>query len=279
MNEVTILCEKMKGYELIDSGNGKRLEKFGDVVVCRPDPQAVWKVKTGEWKNTELIYENKNWINKGGVPTSWKMSWENLTFKIAPTPFKHMGIFPEQVAHWKWAKEKIINSNRKLKILNLFGYTGALSLVCAKNGAEVTHVDASKKAIEWLKENETLSGIPNSIRVINDDCLKFIKREVVREKKYDLIFADPPVFGHGIDSEVWKFNEKFPELMESVEKLLSEEPVGVLVNAYAVSSSSIMLANVFKDFFPQEEITFGELCIKESTGRLFSTGIFAKWES
>lgn len=279
MEEIKILSETMKNYELIDSGEGKRLEKFGDFLISKPDPQAIWKTKTNDWKNAQLIFENKNWINNGSVPESWKMAWENLIFKVTPTPFKHMGIFPEQVAHWKWAKEKITNSNRKLKILNLFGYTGAISLVCAKNGAEVTHVDASKKALEWLKENEKLSGIENSIRVINDDCLKFVKREITRGKKYDLIFADPPVFGHGINSEVWKFNEKFPELMENIKKLLSEEPVGILVNAYAVSSSSIMLANVFKDFFPQEEIIFGELCIKERTGRLFSTGIFARWES
>lgn len=279
MEEIKILSETIQDYELIDSGGGRRLEKFGDFLISKPDPQAIWKTKTNDWKNAQLIFENKIWINKGGVPESWKMTWENLIFKVTPTPFKHMGIFPEQVVHWKWAKEKIITSNRKLKVLNLFGYTGALSLVCAKSGAEVTHVDASKKAIEWLKENEKLAGIENSIRVIHEDCLKFIKREITRGKTYDLIFADPPVFGHGVDAEVWKFNEKFPELMENIKKLLSDEPVGVLVNAYAISSSSIMLANVFKDYFPQEEITYGELCITERTGRLFSTGIFARWEN
>jgi len=279
-----------KDYDLIDSGNGQRLERFGKFILVRPDPQVIWKPQKDNsfWEKADAVYEsfgNKGeWINKNKVPEKWLISYKDLSFFCKLTPFKHTGVFPEQSLQWDFMSE-ILSSMPKEKIqpsvLNLFGYTGVSSLVCAANGAKVTHLDASKPAISWARENQEASGLMQKpIRWILDDALKFTQREVKRNVKYDAIIMDPPIYGHGPEGEKWDFNESFPKLMEICRNILSANPLFVIVNAYAISSSSIMLNNVLQDYLSDlgGNFEYGELALQEKDGdRLLSTGIFARW--
>lgn len=279
-----------KDYELIDSGNGQRLERFGKYTLVRPDPQVIWKPKKDNsfWEKADAVYEsfgNKGkWINKNKVPEKWLISYKDISFFCKLTPFKHTGVFPEQSLQWDFMSE-ILNSMPKEKIqpsvLNLFGYTGVSSLICAANGAKVTHLDASHPAIGWARENQKASGLMQKpIRWILDDALKFTQREVKRNVKYDGIIMDPPIYGHGPEGEKWDFNESFPQLMEICKNILSPNPLFVIVNAYAISSSSIMLNNVLKDYLGDlgGNFEYGELALQEKDSeRLLSTGIFARW--
>ncbi len=275
-----------KDYELIDSGNGQRLERFGKFILVRPDPQVIWKPKKDNsfWEKADAVYEsfgNKGrWINKNKVPEKWQISYKDLSFFCKLTPFKHTGVFPEQSLQWDFMEEKL-RDFEGASVLNLFGYTGVSTLVCAANGAKVTHLDASHSAIGWARENQEASGLlQKPIRWILDDALKFTQREVKRNIKYDAIIMDPPIYGHGPGGEKWDFNESFPKLMEICRNILSANPLFVIVNAYAISSSSIMLDNVLKDYLSGLGGTFeyGELALQEKDGdRLLSTGIFARW--
>ncbi len=283
---IILQADNWQDYELLDSGEGKRLERFGEYFLIRPDPQVIWKpsLPTAEWQKADVVFEKTSgekgaWKKNKNVPESWKVSYQGLTFLIKLSPFKHTGIFPEQVAHWEWVAP-LIENRGGANILNLFGYTGAASLVAAKAGAKVTHVDASFPTIGWARENQKLSGLDNKpIRWILDDCLKFCQREVKRGVKYDGIIMDPPVYGHGPKGEVWDFNRSFPELMEACKKILSGTPLFFVVNAYAISSSSITLENVLRDYLNDlgGEFESGELALKDKSGKLLSTGIFARW--
>lgn len=279
-------------YELLDSGNGSRLERFGQFTLIRPDPQIIWKPHLSklEWSKADATFRKSgevgHWDIQSKMPSSWQIKYKDLTFNLKLSPFKHTGIFPEQAIHWDFMQKAIsqkleASRGKELKILNLFGYTGAASLVCAKVGAKVTHVDASYPTIGWAKENQVSCQLSDKpIRWIEDDCLKFVQREIKRGVRYDGIIMDPPVFGHGPDGRMWKFNESFPRLLEQCRQLLSDDPLFVIANAYAISSSSIMLENVFKDFFTDlaGNIESGELCLEETaTKRLLSTGIFARF--
>lgn len=280
-----------KDYELIDSGNGQRLERFGKFTLVRPDPQVIWKPKKDNsfWEKADAVYESfgskGKWINKNKIPEKWLISYKDLSFFCKLTPFKHTGVFPEQSLQWDFMEEKIslrqAQDKREINVLNLFGYTGVSSLVCAANGAKVTHLDASHPAIGWARENQEASGLlQKPIRWILDDALKFTQREVKRNVKYDAIIMDPPIYGHGPEGEKWDFNESFPKLMEICKNILSANPLFVIVNAYAISSSSIMLNNVLQDYLSDLGGTFeyGELALQEKDGdRLLSTGIFARW--
>lgn len=284
MNIVT--TTGFEDYALIDSGGGRRLERFGDFVLVRPDPQAIWekKLDAGAWEKANAIFED-GWVCKSPMPQKWQMSWEGLRFWAKLTPFKHTGVFGEQCIQWEWLIDKLQSYKGALvqrpKVLNLFGYTGIATLVCTRAGAEVTHVDASKPSIAWAKENAELSGLrERPVRWIVDDVIKFCRREVRRGNVYDGIIMDPPVFGHGSTGETWKFSESFPELVTLCKKLLSLTPIFVLVNAYAVSASAIMLKNVLEDwkFGEDGKVEYGELVIVESVaGRMVSTGIYGRW--
>ena len=277
-------------YELLDSGHGRRLEKFGDYILDRPDPQIVWdkKLKEEDWKNADATFiktfnDKGKWIkNNPKMLESWTIKHGNLQFLLKLTPFKHTGIFPEQ--SWQWDEiAKIIKEEKgKVNILNLFGYTGAATLAACEAGAKVTHVDASRPAITWFRENQKLSELMEKpVRIIIDDCLKFITREIKRGVTYDGIIMDPPVYGHGPNGEKWKFNEDFPILLERSIKLLSTNPIFVLVNTYAVSTSSLTLSNILKDKLNKLEgkVTNGELLITEkSAKRTLSTGIWGMWK-
>lgn len=268
-------------YELIDSGEGRRLEKFGDYLLDRPDPQIIWKknLPEEEWGKADAVFKDK-WIHNVNIPEKWVLNHNDVKFYAKLAPFKHTGIFPEQSIQWDYINNSIIQSaNKSINILNLFGYTGIASLFAAKAGAKVTHVDASRPSITWANENAKLNNI-DSIRWIVDDALKFTEREVKRGVKYDAIMMDPPVYGHGPTGSVWDFNRDFPTLLENCKKILSTNPLFVLVNAYAISSSSITLANTLQDYIGRTDgnIENGELTLKETSGgRLLSTGIWARW--
>lgn len=282
-----------ESYELLDSGEGEKLERFGEVVVLRPDPQALWQKRMPEevWQKADLVFEGTNqgrsptkesWRSKGSnIPTEWKISYGDLTFLLKLTSFKHLGLFPEQLPNWRWLEEVVSKSEEQCSALNLFGYTGGATLALARAGATVTHLDGSKSAVAWASENAEASGLrEKSIRWIVDDALTFVEREIKRGKRYDGIVMDPPSFGHGPEGELWKIEEDFLRLFEKCLKLLSEKPKFFLVNGYAAGYSSFAYRNNLLRL--QEKfgggVEAGELLIEESGGgRVLPAGIFARW--
>jgi len=286
-------------YELIDSGEGRRLEKWGDYILDRPDPQIIWRknLPDSEWGLADAYFKRTSedkgiWNIRTKIPEKWVMEHDGVKFYAKLTPFKHTGIFPEQATQWDYTNKQITQStNKPISVLNLFAYTGIASLFAAKAGAKVTHVDASRPAITWANENRSLNNENWPIRWIVDDALRFTAREIKREVKYDAIIMDPPAYGHGPTGEVWDFNRDFPKLLDNCKQILSKDPLFVLVNAYAISSSSITLANTLNDAMKDfgGNIENGELTLKEtlraerssgpvtSGGRLLSTGIWARW--
>jgi 23S rRNA (cytosine1962-C5)-methyltransferase len=217
------------------------------------------------------------------MPEEWNVRYNDIAFTTKLSPFKHTGIFPEQSLQWDWMKKHITSANRSVSVLNLFAYTGGASLIAAKAGASVTHVDASKPSISWANENQKASKLPEkSIRWILEDVMSFVRREVKRGHTYDGIIMDPPVFGHGPEGERWEFNENFPELLQLCKSLLSKDALFIIINAYAISSSALMLENSLFDIVEdlRGEIEVGELALEEKTNhRLLSTGIFARWSA
>lgn len=233
-------AKDFKDYELLDSSNGEKLERFGNIVLIRPDPQIIWKTehKKGLWEKADAKYFRSD---KGGgswefykkIPDEWKINYDGATFIIRPTGFKHTGIFPEQAVNWKWMKEKVKEAGRPIKALNLFAYTGGATLALSLAGASVTHVDASKGIVSWARENAAASGLSERpIRWIVDDCKKFVEREIRRGNKYDCIVLDPPSYGRGPTGEVFKLEEQIYDLLELVKGVLSDEPLFLLLNSY-----------------------------------------------
>ena len=291
---------EFKDYELVDSGDGRRLERFGKYVLDRPDPQIIWGKGLGErdWEKADAYFkrtENDKGVwelqSKGvkereserlGKDSKWIMEHDGVRFYAKLSPFKHTGVFPEQAGQWEYISDQLSVISNQCNILNLFGYTGIASLFAAKSGAKVTHVDASYPAIGWARENQELSGLKDKpIRWILDDAIKFCQREVNRGVFYDGFIMDPPVYGHGPKGERWSFNSDFPKLLEVVAKLLSPTPLFIIVNAYAVSTSAITLENTLRGHLGHLSGSFnhGELTLVEkSKGRLLSTGIWAGWE-
>jgi len=280
-------------YELLDSGDGKRLERFGKYVLLRPDPQCMWRpaLSGSTWQKADAVFQRKTedkgvWQYRNTLPEKWLLRYKELAFWIKLTPFKHTGIFPEQAVQWDFLQNLITSSlsqdAKSPHVLNLFAYTGIASLAMAAAGANVTHVDASKPAVTWARENQAASKLFDApIRWIVDDAVKFCQREVKRGVKYDGILLDPPVYGHGPGGEVWNFAKDFPHLLSICKQLLSGNPLFILVNAYAISASALMLQNVMQDYFGDLNgvIECGELTLQEkSAGRLVSTGIFSRWK-
>ena len=281
-------------YELIDSGNEEKLERYGKYVLRRPDPQALWNktLSETEWKNADATFgaDKKTWkknpnpigrARNASMQNEWQILFDNLKFNIKPTAFKHTGVFPEQEPNWIFIKEKIKNAGRQTKVLNLFGYTGGATLAALSAGAEVTHVDGSKSAITWAKENAELSGLDKKpVRWIIDDARKFVMREIKRGGKYDGIIMDPPSFGRGGKGEIWKIESDFLKLLEECSKILSDNPLFFIINGYAAGYSSQAYYNALKPLVEKYggEFELGELTIQESkAGRLLPCGIFARW--
>lgn len=277
-------------YALLDSGDGRRLERFGAYIIIRPDPQCLWKphLAHAEWEKADAVFtKGKNgkeeWVRKTDVPHKWLMTYKDISFYAKLSPFKHTGVFPEQHLQWDFIGEKIQKAGREVNVLNLFGYTGIASLVAAKAGARVTHVDASYPTIGWARENTEASGMSDKpIRWMMDDCVKFTRREVKRGVKYDGIIMDPPVFGHGPEGERWEFFENFPPLLKLCQEVLTAKPLFIIINAYAISASALMLENIMNDMMRNFHgtIASGELALQEEgSERLLSTGIFSRWSS
>lgn len=284
-----IINKKQKDYELIDSGEEMKLERYGQYIFSRPDPEALWPKGKDKsvWQKADLEFirqsKETKWIIKNKVPKEWQIEYGDLNFIIKPTSFKHTGLFPEQLANWQWMEEIIRYSAKfkQIKVLNLFAYTGGATLACVKAGALVCHVDASKQAVSWARENARISGLEDrSIRWIVDDVLSFLKREVKRGNKYDAIIMDPPSFGHGPKDELWKIEENFLELIKLCRNILSDDPLFIIMNGYTTGYSPIMfennLSSMMEDF--KGEIESGELAIEEDNGRLLPAGIFARWK-
>lgn len=282
--------EGWKDYELLDSGNLEKFERFGKYYLIRPDNQALWKPSRPqtEWQKANAILKKEpnrkgSWKINGQIPEKWTLQFNDLKFWVKLTPFGHLGVFPEQSSHWTWLENKIKQNDQTLNILNLFGYTGLTSLMAAKHGARVCHVDASRPAILWAKENQKLSNLENKpIRWIVDDALKFVKREARRGVKYDGIIMDPPKFGRGPKGEIWQFEDSLVELLEACKEVLSNNPQFFIITAYAVPISSITLSNILSDLVKnhQGNIEYGELALKESVSeRILPTSIFARWSN
>ena len=287
------LSNEWKDYECLDAGNGEKLERWGDVILRRPDPQAIWTVDTygQSWKKVDGHYFRSR---KGGgewkfykkLPDHWTISYKELTFKVSPTNFKHTGLFPEQATNWDYMMDKIRKANRPIKVLNLFAYTGGATMACSAAGAEeVVHVDASKGMVSWAKENRDLSHLENNkIRFIVDDCLKFVAREERRGKKYDVIIMDPPSYGRGPNGEVWKFEDNIYKLIEACTKILSDKPLLFLINSYTTGISSTVLENILKTtllpLYPEGRIEAGEVGLPITKNNLvLPCGIYGRWES
>jgi len=284
------LSDKWEDYEIIDAGNSEKLERFGKYVLRRPDPQAMWPINfDSSWNKISAFYHRSNegggyWEYKEKIPEFWTISYHNLKFKISPTGFKHTGIFPEQATNWDFMMDKIKNSNREIKVLNLFAYTGCASVACASVGANVTHVDASKGMVTWAKENANLSNIEeNKIRYIVDDCLKFVEREYRRGNKYDAIIMDPPSYGRGPDGELWKFEKNLDTLIKSCVNILSDKPLFFLINAYTTGISSTVLYNILKLSIENVHggtIKYGEIGLPIKNNNLvLPCGIYGRWEA
>ena len=248
--------EGFKDYELIDADSGERLERWGDIILIRPDPQVIWSGKRTDkrWYNANAIYHRSNsgggyWERLKSVPDVWSINYDDLTFRLKPMGFKHTGLFPEQAVNWRLAKELIEKENREISVLNLFAYTGGATVACLSAGASVTHVDASKGMVQWAKENANASGVADgNVRWLVDDCLKFVKREIRRGKKYDAIIMDPPSYGRGPNGEVWKLEQQLTELLTETGKLLSDDALFFFLNSYTGGLSPTILNYMVKQY-------------------------------
>lgn len=248
------IADGWNDYEVLDTSAGEKLERWGDYILVRPDPQVIWNTphKVREWKQKNGHYHRSN---KGGgqweffdLPEQWEISYGNLKFHLKPFHFKHTGLFPEQAVNWEWsgnlireAKKK--NPGKEIKVLNLFAYTGGATVACADAGAAVTHVDASKGMVTWAKENAAASGLVNApIRYLVDDCVKFVEREIRRGNHYDAIIMDPPSYGRGPKGEIWKIEEKIFPLVQLCTKVLADKPLFFLINSYTTGLQPAVLS-------------------------------------
>ncbi len=285
------ISDEWKDYECIDAGNGEKIERWGNVILRRPDPHAMWYTDVdSKWNKIDGFYHRSksgggNWEFFSKLDNFWTVDYKGLTFKVSPTGFKHTGLFPEQAVNWDFMMDKIKNSNRKIKVLNLFSYTGGATMACSKAGADVVQVDASKGMTEWAKENMKLSHLENnSIRFIVDDCLKFVKREARRGNKYDAIVMDPPSYGRGPNKEVWKFEDNIYKLIEACMDILSDNPLFFLINSYTTGVSGVVLENILKTTvlkkYPNGTVDSGDIGLPITTNNLvLPCGIYGRYQS
>lgn len=283
------ISNEWKNYKCIKAGNGEKLECWGDIILRRPEPLAMWPIVENDlWNNADGVYYRfkdggGHWEFKKKLPDFWVIQYKDLKFKVSPTNFKHTGLFPEQACNWDFMMKKIKNAKRSIKVLNLFAYTGGATVACSKAGAEVVHVDAAKGMVEWAKENAKLSGVENNkIRFLVDDCLKFVEREIRRGNKYDAIVMDPPSYGRGPKGEVWKLEHNLEELVSRCTLLLSDKPLFFLINAYTTGVSSTVLYNILKLTVAKKYngvIDAGEIGLPISENDLvLPCGIYGLWQ-
>ena len=284
-----LIADNWKDYTLIDASDGAKLEKWGDIYLSRPDPQAIWSQKTEKtmWQNAHAVYHRSKsgggkWEYKKKIPESWQINYRELVFNVKPMGFKHTGIFPEQAVNWDFIIDKISNANREIKVLNLFAYTGGATVASAYAGAKTVHVDASKGMVNWAKENAASSGLKDApIRYIVDDCVKFVEREIRRGNKYDAIIMDPPTYGRGPKGELWRFEDELFSLVKKCNELLSDNPLFFIVNSYTSGISHIVVSNVLSYIVKAQhggEVTSDELGLKmSSNGLVLPCGYTTRW--
>lgn len=285
------VADEWKDYELLDTGSGEKLERWGSFILRRPDPQIIWPLEkeTGLWRNAHAHYHRSSsgggqWEEKTKLPERWTVTWRDLRFIIKPTSFKHTGLFPEQQANWAWMVDKIKNAGRPIKVLNLFAYTGGATAACASAGAEVCHVDAAKGMVLWAKENLQESGLGNSpVRYITDDVFKFVAREQRRGNRYDAIIMDPPSYGRGPGGEMWKLENDLYRFVESCSTILTDNPLFFLINSYTTGISATVLTNILTLTLKKKfagTIESGEIGLPiTASGLILPCGILGRWEA
>lgn len=279
-------------YQLLDCGMGMKQERWGQYVLVRPDPQIIWPRRGNEpWKDWDGFYHRSEsgggkWEFKRSLPDHWKIQYRKLTFKIHPTSFKHTGLFPEQAVNWDWFSERIQAARaagREVSVLNLFGYTGAATVAAAAAGASVCHVDAAEGMVKWCRENAALSGLSQApIRFIVDDCLKFVRREIKRGRKYDAVIMDPPTYGRGSTGEMWKLEDHLWTLLTECRELLSDQPLFFLINAYTARLSPTVVANLLAELMHGHggTLSSGEVGLPiQRDGKVLPCGIYGRWEA
>lgn len=280
-------ADNWKDYKLIDASNGERLEKWGDYILIRPDPQAIWNTPRTDprWKKANAHYHRSK--SGGGswqifdLPESWQIKYKNLTFNLRPMNFKHTGIFPEQAVNWDFMYDKIKNAGRDIKVLNLFGYTGAATMACAAAGASVCHVDASKGIVQLAKDNAVSCSLREKpVRYIVDDCIKFVEREIRRGNTYDGIVMDPPSYGRGPGGEVWQLEDMLYDFVIKCTKLLSDKPLFFILNSYSTGLSASVMEYLLRVSIDERfggEFESGEIGFVAENGRRFPSGSVARW--
>jgi len=284
------IASDWKDYELIDMGDGEKLERWDEIILSRPDPQAIWpKSDYSLWDRAHAVYVRSSsgggfWRNNRKFPPKWTISYKDLKFYVEPTGFKHTGLFPEQAVNWDWMVNKIKSSGKKdVKVLNLFGYTGGATVACAYAGAEVCHVDAAKGMVGRCGENVKISGLQDrTVRYIVDDVFKFVKRENRRGKKYDAVIMDPPSYGRGPGGEVWKIEDSIYDVVNECKQLLSGDALFFLINSYTTGFSSTVPMNIMEHTIRREyggKLSCGEVGLKaSSSGLVLPCGIYSRWE-
>src|SRR5574344_1000327 len=262
------LANNWQDYEIIDASNGEKYERWGKYYLLRPDPEVIWdngNLKDKYKGKIDAIYHRNNegggyWENIKKMPDRWQIKYNNLTFNLKQMGFKHTGLFPEQAINWDYLQNIIKKANREIKVLNLFAYTGGATLACLSAGAIVTHVDSSKGMVSWCKENVNDSKLDDSkIRYLIDDCTKFVEREIRRGNKYDVIIMDPPSYGRGINKEIWHFEDDIFNLIKLCSKLLSDNPLLMMVNSYSSGISGQIMANMLNLSLPKGNVFYEEL--------------------
>ncbi len=269
--------EKTEDYELLDSGDGRKLERFGRVTLARPCAQALWRPNNPAlWTHATASFDREagnRWHGRNALPKDWTITTAGLRFKLGGTDFGHLGIFPEQRAQWRWIREKV---RRGLQVLNLFAYSGGSTVAAAQGGAEVCHLDAAKGMVQWARENAALNGLAgHPIRWIADDAHKFMAREVRRGRRYDAIILDPPTFGHGASGETYKIERDLKTTLDLTRQLLSEHPVFVLFSSHSPGLSCRVAENILGQLFPQATLESGEMLL-EGKGLSCPSGIFCR---
>ncbi len=289
--DMTKIANQWKDYECLDAGDGMKLERWGTILLARPDPQVIWhKGNPDLWNNADAIYHRSSsgggsWEYKKKIPKEWQISYGNLTFKVSPTNFKHTGLFPEQATNWDYIMQKVKEAKHDLRILNLFAYTGGATMAASYAGAkEVVHVDSSKGILTWAKENMQLSHLEHhTIRFLQDDCFKFIEREKRRGRTYHAIIMDPPSYGRGPSGETWKLEDNLYEFLIKVIDILDQDLAFLLINTYTTGLSPMVLENILKDLltkkYPNIQIECGEIALPITTkDQMLPCGIYARCE-
>lgn len=283
-------AENWNDYTILDTSDGEKLEKWGNVSLVRPDPQIIWKTERRHslWLNADGYYHRSDkgggqWEFRKKIPSAWTVSYGALTFNIRPTGFKHTGLFPEQAVNWDFMANKILTAERKISVLNLFAYTGGATLACAEAGADVCHVDASKGMVQWARENASVSGLSDKpIRWIVDDCEKFVAREIRRGRKYDAVIMDPPSYGRGSNGEIWKLEDSVYDLVKLCRGVLSDNPLFFLINSYTTGLSPSVMGYILGSILTEKfggSVSFDEIGLPvKSTGMVLPCGSTAIWQ-